>query len=423
MKQFTLSLITTMTLCLALIGCQNQAEFTLSSSALQMKVGDLQIIEAIGASSTVTWTSSDTAVATVFAGAIEAKAIGKALVTATAGTITRSCEVFVTSTSGSGLRLSPYTVDVAPGEQFQMKIGNAFGLDLEWEVAHPEIATVSADGLVTALQPGLTKVILRSPVEQVESYIAVRHNWGDYQLVWSDEFDDDHLDTEVWDYNIGGGGWGNRELQYYTDRTENVRVEDGCLVIEALKEDYQNNHYTSGRILSRGKKEFLYGKFEARIKFPGGKGTWPAWWMMGGRMNWPACGEIDIMEHVGNIDNRASFALHTPLKNGSNGRNWSKVQFFDYPLSDDFHVYGVEWAQQEKGGSDVIRFYVDGVQYAEVWQEQFENNDSWPFQKAHFLILNLAIGGTMGGTVDDNIFLLPCRMFVDWVRVYQRTDK
>lgn len=410
---------------LTLVGCfpTNTPSFTLSSSVLQMHPGDMETLTATGATAQVVWTSSDTAIATVFAGVVEAKAIGKAVITASVGQTNRTCEVFVTGSDGAGLRLSPYLVELSAGETAQFNVGNAYGVELAWSVADETVAKVSEDGTITALKSGLTKVTLTSTLEQVEAYIAVKHNWGEYELVWSDEFDGTELDSSVWDYNTGGGGWGNQELQYYTDRTENVRVEDGNLVIEARKEKYENRNYTSGRILSKGKKEFLYGKFEARIKFPGGKGTWPAWWMMGGSMNWPACGEIDIQEHVGSQDTRVSFALHTPDKNGTKGNNWSKTHFFDYPMSADYHVYGVEWAQQEEGGKDVIRFFVDGVQYAEVWQTKFDDNASWPFQKPHYLILNLAIGGTMGGQVDDAIFDQERKMLVDWVRVYQRKEK
>ena len=195
------------------------------------------------------------------------------------------------------------------------------------------------------------------------------------------------------------------------------------LEIEARKETYGNNEYTSARIFSKGKKEFKYGRIEARIKFPGGKGTWPAFWTLGGTGNWPNCGEIDIIEHIGSQDTRASFALHTAAKNGTKGNNWSSVKFFDTPLSEDFHVYGVEWAQEESEGRDVIRFFVDGVQYAEVWETIIDDNDTWPFNRPNYIILNLAIGGNMGGTVDDAIFNTQRIMYVDLVRVYQRHEK
>lgn len=259
-------------------------------------------------------------------------------------------------------------------------------------------------------------------MESVSALVAVKHHYGEYELVWSDEFNGTELDLNTWGFNTGGDGWGNNEKQHYTNRTENVRVEDGCLKIEARKEEYSGNQYTSGRILSKGKKTFTYGKFEARIKFPGGGGTWPAFWMMGNEGGWPACGEIDIQEHVGNIPTRASFAIHTPEKNGSKGNNWAKTAWFDYDLSNDYHVYGMEWAKEEENGKDVIRFFVDGVQYAEVWESKIDDPKAWPFTKPHFIIFNLAIGGNMGGQVNDAIFEQERIMYVDWVRVYQRQD-
>lgn len=423
MKNVSISILTLIALCLSLVGCKGNDPFKLDTTVLQLKVGNTASIGTIGGGRDVVWTSSDETVATVMAGVVEAVSIGKAVISAQSGKEVCTCEVFVSSASGAGLRLTPPVLVLDPGQSDQFKIGNTFELPLTWTIADPTVAAVSETGEVTALKAGLTKVTLSTDIESVEAYIAVNHTWGDYQLVWSDEFDGTELDRSIWNVETGGAGWGNRELQYYTDRTDNIRVEDGNLVIEARLEDYNNNHYTSGRMQSKGKKEFLYGKFEARIKFPGGKGTWPAWWLMGGKMSWPACGEIDIQEHVGSQDKRVSFALHTPDKNGSKGNNWSKTHFFEYNMSEDYHIYGVEWAQQEQGGKDVIRFFVDGEMYAEVWQTAFDDNNSWPFQKAHYMILNLAIGGTMGGQVDDSIFEQERKMLVDWVRVYQRQEK
>ena len=256
-----------------------------------------------------------------------------------------------------------------------------------------------------------------------------------YKLVWNDEFDGDALDTTKWSCQIGTGtsegltDWGNQELEYYTDEEKNVRVEDGNLVITAIKEEERvgGKMFTSARLRTmtdEGEVLFAtkYGRVEARIKLPEGEGLWPAFWMLGESGSWPKCGEIDIMEHVGYLDNRASFALHTQEKNGMNGRNWHATHFFDYPLSNDFHVYGVEWCQEEENGKDCIRFFVDGVEYATAWENKIGDHDSWPFYKPHYFILNLAIGGNMGGRVDDAIFNQQRIMYVDWVRVYQRQE-
>ena len=395
----------------------------LNPVTLQLKVGDIATIDTKGTATNIVWTSSNEEVASVYYGVVTAKAIGKAEITATSGKVSAKASVFVTGTDGASLRISPPLVSLHVGEQFDFKYGNTFDLELSWSSSDPSVVHVTNTGHVTALKPGVSTITLSTPVESVTATVTVSHNWGEYQLVWSDEFNGNALDEGTWSYNTGGSGWGNNEKQYYTTRPENIRVQNGCLEIEARKEQYENNNYTSARIMSKNKKTFTYGKMAARIKFPGGKGTWPAFWMMGNSGGWPNCGEIDIIEHIGSQDTRASFALHTVMKNGMKGNNWANTHFFDYPLSADFHTYGIEWAQEEKEGKDVIRFTVDGVQYAEVWEEQIDNNDYWPFNKPFFFIINLAIGGNMGGTVDDAIFNQQRIMYVDWVRVWQRQEQ
>ena len=402
---------------------ENPVTLSLDPVTLQLKVGDMATIDASGTATNIVWTSSNEEVATVYYGVVTAKAIGKAEITATSGKVSATANVFVTGTDGASLRISPPKVTLHPGETFDFKYGNTFDLELTWSSSDPSIAAIDQNGRVTAVSAGNATITLSTNIESVTALVAVEHAWGEYQLVWSDEFEGTALDETVWSYNTGGNGWGNNEKQYYTSRPENIRVQNGMLEIEARKEQYQNNEYTSARILSKGKKTFTYGKMEARIKFPGGGGTWPAFWMMGNSGNWPNCGEIDIMEHVGNIPARASFAVHTVMKNGMKGNNWSSTKWFDYSLADDFHTYGAEWAEQEKDGKDVIRFTVDGVQYAEVWEDVIDNNDYWPFNKPFFFIFNLAIGGNMGGTVNDAIFDQPVIMYVDWVRVWQRQEQ
>ena len=421
MKQ---TLHTLLFLCAILcIACESEVNFSLNPNSLQMKVGDITTINVIGEATNIEWASSDDSVATVFHGTVTANAIGNATITAKSGSTTVNAQVFVSGTDGSTLRISPAFVSLKKGNTYQFQYGNTYGLDLTWTSSAEDIVQVDQQGTVTALKSGNATITLSTPVESVTALVAVAHQWGEYSLVWSDEFNGSKLDESVWNYNTGGGGWGNNELQYYTNRPENIRLVNGCLEIEARKEKYENREYTSARIYSKGKKSFLYGKMEARIKFPGGVGTWPAFWMMGESGGWPKCGEIDIMEHVGYLDNRASFALHTQEKNGSNGRNWHATHFFDYPLSNDFHVYGVEWCQEEENGKDCIHFLVDGEIYATVWETKIGDHDSWPFYKPHYFILNLAIGGNMGGKVDDSIFNQQRIMYVDWVRVYQRQEQ
>ena len=410
----------------SLAACKTEtptATLTLSTSTLQLKVGDMATLETSGTATNIEWSSSDEEVATVYYGVVTAKSIGKTTVKAYSGDVFAECIVYVSGTDGATLRLSPALVSVNVGETYQFSYGNTYDLELTWTSSDAAIASVSETGLVTANKAGNVTITLATPVESVSAVVAVAHKWGEYKLVWSDEFNGTALDESVWNYNIGGNGWGNNEKQYYTKRAENIRVQNGCLEIEGRKEQYEDNEYTSARIHSKGKKDFKYGRVESRIKFPGGKGTWPAFWMLGASGNWPNCGEIDIIEHVGSLPKRASFALHTAAKNGTRGNNWSQVQWFDNPLEDDFHVYGIEWAQEEQDGKDVIRFFVDGVQYAESWEGQIDNNDTWPFNKAHYIIFNFAIGGNMGGTIDDAIFDTQRIMYVDWVRVYQRSEE
>lgn len=400
-------------------------DFTISPATLQMKVGEMAVLETVGVEG-AEWVSDNEAVASVFHGAITANAIGKATIMAIKGDKKALCPVFVTGTDGATLRISPATISLQKGESYQFQYGNTYDLPLTWSSSDPSIVSVDSKGLAQALSSGVATITLSTDLEQVSATVTVAREWGAYSLVWSDEFNGSSLDLSVWNIEQGGHGWGNNELQYYTDRRENVRVEDGCLKIEARLEAYDNRNYTSARINSKQKKAFKYGKIESRIKFPGGKGTWPAFWMMGNDFNtvgWPACGEIDIMEHVGSQDSRASFALHTPERNGMNGRNWHGTHFFDYPLSSDYHVYGIEWCEEEENGRDCIRFMVDGVVYATATEETLNDNRSWPFNKEHFIIFNMAIGGNMGGAVDDAIFSSERIMYVDYVRVYQRSQK
>ena len=228
-------------------------------------------------------------------------------------------------------------------------------------------------------------------------------------LIWSQEFDVDGApDPLVWNYDIGTGdnGWGNGESQYYTDRPENIVIEDGVLKITAQAEIFSGSNYTSSRIQTYQKFEFQYGKVEARAKLPTGGGTWPAIWMLGADFEtniWPAAGEIDIMEHVGNMQDQIFGTTHDPNNFAGNGRS---VETTVTGASDDFHVYGIEWTESE------IRFFVDGVEYGTL-----ANRSDLPFNKDFFLIMNVAMGGTFGGAIDAGF--TASTMEVDYIRVYQ----
>lgn len=398
----------------------NGASFTLSPNVLQLKPGDMQTVEIVGSASNVEWTSSNPDVATVYYGVVTAQAIGKTIITAKSGNQTATCEVFVTGSDGSTLRITPAVVSLKKGETYQLSYGNTYDLDVTWSSSDESIATVSQTGLVTALKGGNATITLSTNVGSVTALVAVEHTWGEYQLVWSDEFDGTSLDESNWTPQTGGGGWGNQEAQYYTDRSENLRVEDGCLVIEARKESYGGNEYTSARIYSKGKREFTYGKLEANISLPSGVGTWPAFWTLGNRGSWPNCGEIDIMEHTGSVPNRIFGTLHT-LKDRSGSKS-SRAYTGISNIENNFHVYGVEWTKEEKSGKDVIRFYIDNVVYSEQVEEVIDDDDYWPFNRPNYFIINLALGGTLGGNIHDDMFASPVLMKVDWVRVYQRDE-
>ncbi|MCD7973672.1 MAG: family 16 glycosylhydrolase [Candidatus Azobacteroides sp.] len=239
----------------------------------------------------------------------------------------------------------------------------------------------------------------------------------DYELVWSDEFDGDEINTENWNFEIGGGGWGNRELQYYTDRRDNSFIRDGKLVIKVLQETYGNNNYTSARLTTKGKHFFKYGKIEALIKLPKGKGTWPAFWMMPEKSEygtWPRSGEVDIMEHVGSDPGMISYAMHTRNRNGSSGNNWHYQIYPDVEVEGEFHKYGIEWLE------DRFVFLFNDEKQTTYWNDLMGDYASWPFDKEFFIILNVAIGGLMGGTVDNSIFNSDVEMEVDYVKVYQK---
>ncbi|MDR5591194.1 family 16 glycosylhydrolase [Christiangramia sp. SM2212] len=225
-------------------------------------------------------------------------------------------------------------------------------------------------------------------------------------LAWSDEFDGDALDTSVWNYEIGNGtdGWGNNEVQYYKE--ENVTVQDGSLFITAKRESESGFDFTSGRITTQDNYEFTYGRIEARAKMPEGGGTWPAIWMLGANFDevgWPETGEIDIMEWVGNNPGETSSALHYP---GNSGGNAVVGRTEIANASTEFHTYTVEWT------SENIILLLDGEEFF-----TFTNEASLPFNKDFFLIMNVAMGGGLGGEIADDF--QESSMEVDYIRIYQ----
>lgn len=249
--------------------------------------------------------------------------------------------------------------------------------------------------------------------------ITISHDDPDYidsfSLTWADEFDRADVNPSDWTFETGQHGWGNNELQNYTNG-DNVEVKDGKLIITAKKinDNQQPGSYTSTRMITKGKKEFLYGKMEIRAKLPSGRGIWPAIWMLGGdidAVSWPACGEIDIMEYVGYQPNTIHATVHTPSGYGANGNGSHKTL---ETAEEEFHVYGLIWTEKE------MIFYTDSPEnVTHTYAPSNKTDENWPFYKPHFFILNIAVGGNWGGAqgIDNSIF--PQTMEIDYVRVYQ----
>lgn len=229
-------------------------------------------------------------------------------------------------------------------------------------------------------------------------------NISPYHLVWSDEFNGEQVDTSVWQFETGANGWGNHEQEFY--QAANATEANGNLVITASKESSSGHPYTSSRMRTLGRKSFKYGKIEARMKVPVGQGLWPAFWMMGDDMTsvkWPACGETDIVEHI-NTENTIYGTIHWD----SNGHKQSSGHISTTPA--EFHVYGVEW------DADSIKWFVDNIQYHAA---NINSNNTEEFHQPFFIIFNLAVGGDWPGQkIDDSLF--PAKMYVDYVRVYQK---
>jgi len=229
------------------------------------------------------------------------------------------------------------------------------------------------------------------------------------KLVFSDEFNTNGApDSSKWKYETGNGedGWGNKELQYYTNRPQNVIVQDGVLKRTALKENYMGSAYKSARLLTRGKYSFKYGRIEVRAKFPAAVGTWPAAWMLGdniGTAGWPDCGETDIVEHLGRDLGKIYGTLHYPGHSGGNADG--KTIMIPDAMS-VFHTYTVDWS------ADALKIYVDDRLYHTV-----VNTAALPFNQPFFIILNMAMGGNFGGAVDPAFSRATYQ--IDYVRVYQ----
>ena len=247
---------------------------------------------------------------------------------------------------------------------------------------------------------------------------------AEWSLTWRDEFNGPSGSTVVsdkWSFDIGGGGWGNNELQTYTNRTANAELQSGALIIRTLKEPFTGpdkiaRSYTSARLVTRNKFTQTYGRFEVRLQVPFGQGIWPAFWMLGNDLHtagWPTCGEIDIMENIGKEPSTVHGTLHGPGYSGAKGVTASYTLPGAQKFSDDYHTFAVEWEP------NVIRFYVDRHLYKTRTPADLPAGKAWVFNHPFFLVLNVAVGGNFPGYPDATT-VFPQIMKVDYVRVYKR---
>jgi beta-glucanase (GH16 family) len=243
---------------------------------------------------------------------------------------------------------------------------------------------------------------------------VVDQNWQfESTPVWEDNFDQNGVpDPSKWTFEIGGSGWGNNEQQYYTPN--NAAVQDGNLLITARKELNNGRSYTSSRIITKGRGDFQYGRFEMRAKLPKGRGTWPAFWLLPSENYygiWPSSGEMDVMEHVGFDVNKVHASIHCSAYNHSRGNQKTSARIVT-GATDDFHTYRLDWTPYS------VKGFIDGEQYFEFVNEN-KGFTAWPFNRPYYMILNLAVGGNWGGAqgIDDTVF--PTSYVIDYVRVYK----
>jgi beta-glucanase (GH16 family) len=261
------------------------------------------------------------------------------------------------------------------------------------------------------------------PVAASEHRVSADHLQNKWTLAWSDEFNAPNgsmPDAKKWTIVQDGSGFGNQELEYYTERPSNVHIEDGNLVITARKESYKGpdgvaHDYTSARLQTAGHFDQKYGRFEARIKIPKGQGVWPAFWLLGddvGLAGWPTCGEVDIMENVGFEPHKVHGTLHGPGYSGNNPLTGAYTLPNNENVSDDFHVFAVEW---EPG---IVHFYMDEHLYETQTVDSIPSSKRWVFDHPFFILLNVAVGGAWPGNPDSTT-PFPATMLVDYVRVYK----
>ncbi|MDZ4748891.1 MAG: family 16 glycosylhydrolase [Saprospiraceae bacterium] len=291
-----------------------------------------------------------------------------------------------------------------PRESFTIQLYNPLNTYVEKAIS---TITIEDDDYNTA---GL--VIPSGGYQSPESYEG-------YNLVWSDEFDGETLNLADWTYEIGDGcpnncGWGNNELEYY--REDNTSLVDGHLVITAKQQNFGDHDYTSSRLVTKGKKQFKFGRIDIRAALPKGQGIWPALWMLGSNIDavgWPACGEIDIMELTGDLPNRILGTIHYGANTSEHEFN-SGTKYLDgqATFQDEFHVFSINWE------NNLIEFLLDGEVYHTITPATL-NGAAYPFNKNQFFIFNVAVGGNWPGSPDAST-AFPQHMIVDYVKVFQK---
>jgi beta-glucanase (GH16 family) len=290
-----------------------------------------------------------------------------------------------------------------PKENFQLKIYNPVNAYLEKDL-----------GTITIEDDDNNTAGLEIPSE---GYVSP-DSYDGYNLVWADEFDKDTLDLTSWTYEIGDGcpnncGWGNNELEYY--REDNTSFVDGHLVITAKEQHFGGKEYTSSRLVTKGKRQFKFGRIDIRAALPGGQGLWPALWMLGSNIDavgWPACGEIDIMELTGDVPNRAVGTVHYSANGNHQYISGAKYLSGDENYQDKFHVFSINWE------NNLIEFMVDNEVYHTITPASL-GGATYPFNKNQFFIFNVAVGGNWPGSPDASTSF-PQHMIVDYVRVFQK---
>lgn len=274
----------------------------------------------------------------------------------------------------------------------------------------------------------IVAAIIFLPLFAPPIFSAIPKSKSNRKPAFSDEFSGKKgspIDRAKWTAEIGGQGWGNQELEYYTDSAENFYLDGkGSLIIKAIKKElpldfkcwYGQCQYTSARLVTKNKFEQKYGRFEARIKIPRGQGMWSAFWMLGNDIDsvgWSQCGEIDVMENIGREPSIVHGTIHGPGYSGGNGISTPFELAKGKKFADDFHVYATEWTENK------IEFYVDGKLYKTITPQNLPSGKKWVYDHPFFIILNLAVGGNWGGNPDATT-VFPQEMAIDYVRVYRR---